>query len=213
MIHSVMRMIERGEFALPIGRITIITGPMFSEKSGELIRRCQKLIQYGHRKVIAYKPAEDNRYATDEIVSRIGYRLPAISIPRKLTDELVQRILEETKEADVVAFDEVQFFSRHIMALIQELAYCGKHVIADGLNLDYRGKEFGYIGGLLAMADDIEKLTSFCAVCGSSEAVFTQRMVNGKPSTVGPIVMIGDSEAYEPRCRKCFIPPHKVNCD
>lgn len=104
-----MYMLQRGEFALPTGRITIITGPMFSEKSGELIRRCQKLIQYGHRKVVAYKPAEDNRYAEDEIVSRIGYRLPAISIPRKLTDELVQRILQETKDADVVAFDEVQF--------------------------------------------------------------------------------------------------------
>lgn len=146
------------------GRITVITGPMFSEKSGELIRRCQKLMKYGRRKVVAYKPAEDNRYAEDEIVSRIGYRLPAISIPRKLTEETVQQILVETKDADVVAFDEVQFFSRPIMQLVQELAYCGKHVIVDGLNMDYRGKEFGYIGGLLAMADDIEKLSSFCAI-------------------------------------------------
>lgn len=52
------------------------------------------------------------------------------------------------------------------MELVSELAYCGKHVIVDGLNMDYRGKEFGYIGGLLAMADDIEKLSAFCAVCG-----------------------------------------------
>lgn len=58
------------------GRITVITGPMFSEKSGELIRRCQKLIQFGRKKVVAYKPAEDDRFAQDEIVSRIGYRLP-----------------------------------------------------------------------------------------------------------------------------------------
>ncbi|MDO7905148.1 thymidine kinase [Paenibacillus sp. JX-17] len=197
---------------MPTGRITVITGPMFSEKSGELIRRCQKLIKYGRKKVVAYKPAEDNRYAEDEIVSRIGYRLPAISIPRKLNKEVLTQILKETIDADVVAFDEVQFFSREIMGLVEELAYCGKHVIVDGLNLDYRGKEFGYIGGLLAMADDIEKLTSFCAVCGSPDAAFTQRIVNGEPMKAGPIVMIGDSESYEPRCRKCFVPPHKVNC-
>jgi len=198
---------------LSTGRITVITGPMFSEKSGELIRRCQKLMKYGRRKVVAYKPAEDNRFAKDEIVSRIGYRLPAISIPRKLTEETVAKILEQTRDADVVAFDEVQFFNRPIMNLVQELAYCGKHVIVDGLNMDYRGEEFGYIGGLLAMADDIEKLSAFCAVCGSAEGNFTQRIINGEPVKVGPIVMIGDSEAYEPRCRRCFVPPHKVDCD
>lgn len=129
------------------GRITVITGPMFSEKSGELIRRCQKLIQFGRKKVVAYKPAEDDRFAQDEIVSRIGYRLPAHSIPRQLTPESVETILNQTIDADVVAFDEVQFFSSAIMELVSELAYCGKHVIVDGLNMDYRGKEFGYIGG------------------------------------------------------------------
>lgn len=193
------------------GRITVITGPMFSEKSGELIRRCQKLIQYGRKKLVAYKPEEDQRYAKDEIVSRIGYRLPAISIPRQLTADITANILAETADADVVAFDEVQFFSKPILGLVEELAYSGKHVIVDGLNLDYRGKEFGYIGGLLAMADDIQLMTAFCAVCGSPEAVFTQRIVNGRPAPLGSVIMIGDSDDYEPRCRCCFVPPHKVS--
>ncbi|KAF9122631.1 hypothetical protein BGX30_001868 [Mortierella sp. GBA39] len=184
---------------------------MFSEKSGELIRRCQKLIQYGRKKLVAYKPEEDQRYAKDEIVSRIGYRLPAISIPRQLTADITAKILAETADADVVAFDEVQFFSKPILGLVEELAYSGKHVIVDGLNLDYRGKEFGYIGGLLAMADDIQLLTAFCAVCGSPEAVFTQRIVNGHPAPLGSVIMIGDSDDYEPRCRCCFVPPHKVS--
>lgn len=193
------------------GRITVITGPMFSEKSGELIRRCQKLIQYGRKKLVAYKPEEDQRYAKNEIVSRIGYRLSAISIPRQLTADITAKILAETADADVVAFDEVQFFSKPILGLVEELAYSGKHVIVDGLNLDYRGKEFGYIGGLLAMADDIQLLTAFCAVCGSPEAVFTQRIVNGHPAPLGSVIMIGDSDDYEPRCRCCFVPPHKVS--
>lgn len=201
------------DIAVSKGRITVITGPMFSEKSGELIRRCQKLMKYGRQKVVAYKPVEDDRFEIDEIVSRIGYKLPAIPIPKQLSPQIVEQILEQTKDADVVAFDEVQFFSKEIMEIVEELAYCGKQVIVDGLNMDYRGKEFGYIGGLLAMSDDIEKLSAFCAVCGSPDAAFTQRIVNGEPVTLGPIVMIGDSEAYEPRCRNCFVPPHKVKCD
>lgn len=43
------------------GRITVITGPMFSEKSGELIDRCLKLEKFGGKQIKVYKPAEDNR--------------------------------------------------------------------------------------------------------------------------------------------------------
>ncbi|SFD55857.1 thymidine kinase [Paenibacillus catalpae] len=192
------------------GFITVIIGPMFSEKSGELIRRCQKLMQYGRKQVRAYKPAEDDRFSTEEIVSRIGYRLPAVSVPRELSPSSVEQILRETRDADVVAFDEASFFGKPIIALVEELAYQGKHIIVDGLNMDYRGKEFGYIGGLLAIADEIVKLTSFCAVCGDANATFTQRIVNGKPASLGPVFLIGDTESYEPRCRSCFVPPHKV---
>ncbi|WP_338555505.1 thymidine kinase [Paenibacillus sp. KS-LC4] len=192
------------------GWITVIIGPMFSEKSGELIRRCHKLLQYGRKKVRAYKPAEDNRFGSEEIVSRMGYRLPAFNIPKELTPEMAERILQDTKHADVVAFDEVQFFSKSIIPLIEELAYNGKQVIVDGLNMDYRGKAFGYIGGLLAIADEIVKLTSFCAVCGDANAAFTQRVINGQPATLGPVILIGDTESYEPRCRRHFVPPHKA---
>ncbi|CAM3243711.1 thymidine kinase [Paenibacillus lupini] len=191
------------------GFITVIIGPMFSEKSGELIRRCQKLMKYGRKQVQAYKPAEDNRFSTEEIVSRIGYRLPATNVPRELPPASIEQILRETKDADVVAFDEASFFGKPIIALVEELAYQGKHIIVDGLNMDYRGKEFGYIGGLLAIADEIVKLTSFCAVCGDAEATFTQRIVNGQPAKLGPVFLVGDTESYEPRCRRCFVPPHK----
>ncbi|WCK56961.1 thymidine kinase (plasmid) [Aneurinibacillus sp. Ricciae_BoGa-3] len=192
------------------GFITVITGPMFSEKSGELIKRCEKLVKYGGKTVKAYKPKEDTRFSEGEIVSRIGYRLPATNIPKEITNEIIEQILQETKSFDVVAFDEVQFFNKNIMKLVEELAYRKKHVIVDGLNMDYRGKEFGYIGGILAMADEPVKLTAYCACCKKPMGAFTQRLVNGKPAKLGPIVLIGDSENYEPRCRNCFVPPHKV---
>lgn len=192
------------------GIITVITGPMFSEKSGELIKRCHKLQQFGRKRVLACKPAEDDRFGSEEIVSRTGSRLPAIHIPRQLTAEWTAAILEQASDADVVAFDEAQFFSEAIVDLVEELACRGKMVICDGLNLDYRGKPFGWMGNLLALADEIVKLTAYCAVCGDSQAAYTQRIVAGRPALPGPIVLIGDTESYEPRCRRCFVPPHKA---
>lgn len=192
------------------GFITVITGPMFSEKSGKLIERCVKEELYGKKRYIAYKPDMDNRYANDRIVSRVGTSVPAKSIPVELDDKLISEIIDETKPYDIVAFDEAQFFNNKIIKLVKELAYNKKHVIIDGLNLDYRGKEFGYMGGLLSMADEIEKLTAYCSVCGRP-ANFTQRMVNKSPAKLGETVLIGDNEDYEVRCRNCFVPPDKVD--
>jgi thymidine kinase len=192
------------------GTITVITGPMFSEKSGELIRRLLKLEKYGRQRVKAYKPAEDQRFSSDEIVSRIGYRFPATNIPQQLTPEIVESILRDAEDYHTIAFDEAQFFSEEIIYVVEELAYRGKDVILDGLNMDFRGRVFGPMGELLAMADDTVKLTAFCARCGSPNGTHTQRIVNGKPAKSGPIIVIGDTESYEPRCRTCFVPPTKA---
>lgn len=193
-----------------VGKITVITGPMFSEKTGELIKRILKMETYGGMTVRLYKPTEDIRWSAEEVVSRIGYRYPAVNIPGHLPDETVNSILQKAEQVDVFAFDEAQFFGERIVDLVQELSYMGKQVLLDGLNMDYRGKVFGSMGDLMAIADEIIKLTAYCAVCKSPDASFTQRIVNGKPAKEGPVVLIGDSESYEPRCKKCFVPPHKI---
>lgn len=193
------------------GHILVITGGMFSGKSEKLIDRCKKFQEFGKKRVKVYKPSNDKRFSEEEVVSRMGYRFPATNIPEKITDKVMDEILKESEEYDIIGFDEAQFYSKMIMKLVGELAYRGKYVIVAGLNMDYRGVEFGFIGGLLAMADEVIRLHSFCAICGSDKGTHTQRLVNGKPAKKGsPIVMIGDTESYEPRCRKCFIPPEKA---
>lgn len=194
------------------GYILVVTGGMFSGKSEKLIDKCMKFKEYGKKKVKVYKPSCDDRFSDDEVVSRMGYRFPATNIPEKITNEVMHQILLETEDIDIVGFDEAQFYSKNIMKLVSELAYRGKYVIIAGLNMDYRGKEFGYIGGILAMADEIIRLHSFCAVCGSDKGTHSQRLINGKPAGLDePIILLGDSESYEPRCRKCFVPPEKVS--
>ncbi len=202
--------LDHGIQDIEAGSIIVITGPMFSEKSGELIRRLLKLEKYGRQKVKAYKPAEDNRFSEDEIISRIGYSIPATNIPKELTEELIEEILVESENYQTIAFDETQFFSEEIIVLVEELAVRGKDVILDGLNMDFRAKAFGSMGELMAISDEIVKLSAFCACCGSPNGTHTQRILNGKPAKQGPIIVIGDTEAYEPRCRTCYVPPSKA---
>jgi len=195
------------------GSITVITGPMFSGKSGKLIKTLQKYEKKEMKRVKAYKPVNDNRFSDDKIVSRMDhykYSFPATNLPLELPDDVVDQILLETESYDVIGFDEAQFFKKNIMKLVEELASRGKEVIVAGLNMDYRGKEFGFIGGLMAISDEIIKLFSDCNVCASPKGSHTQRIVNEKPAKNGPIVSIGDTESYQSRCRKCYVPPHKA---
>ena len=49
------------------GFLTVIIGPMFSEKSGELIKQCLLSQNYQNKTVRIYKPVIDDRYGEDEV--------------------------------------------------------------------------------------------------------------------------------------------------
>jgi len=53
---------------------------------------------------------------------------------------------------------------------------------------------------LLAVAEEITKLLAICVRCGNP-AVHTQRMVESDE-----LIVVGASDAYEARCRRCFEP-------
>ena len=104
--------------------------------------------------------------------------------------------------AQVIALDEVQFFGADLSALISEMVEAGVRVIAAGLDLDFRGEPFGVLPDLLARAEQIDKLSAICVVCGGT-ATRTQRLLGGEPADPnGPVVLVGASERYEARCRQ-----------
>lgn len=186
----------------PSGRIEVIAGCMFSGKSEELIRRLKRA-QIAKQKVIALKSSLDDRYGLETITSHSGSKLESalVSSPSD-----VLRIAEE-KQIEVVGIDEVQFFDVSIIAVAEYLAGKGVRVILAGLDQDFRGEPFGPIPGLLALAEDVMKLTAVCLVCGRP-ATRTQRIVNGRPARYDdPVVMVGAAESYEARCREHHVVP------
>lgn len=187
------------------GWLEVVCGSMFSGKSEELIRRVRRA-SYGKQKVQVFKPALDNRYSSEEVVSHNGTKV--IAKPVKTSVEIMDHVDFDT---DVVAIDEVQFFDEMIISVVQALANQGVRVIVAGLDQDFRGEPFGPVPNLMALAETVTKFQAICLSCGSP-ASRTQRLIDGKPANYDdPIILVGASESYEPRCRHCHEVPGKQN--
>ena len=179
------------------GWIEVITGPMFAGKTEELLRRIKRL-EYAKRDILVFKPNVDSRFEENEVVSHNNNRTKSVNI--KTSKDI---LIHVTKETDVVAVDEIQFLDKDTPDVLNYLADMGKRVIVSGLDTDFRAEPFSFMPVLLSISEYVTKLTAVCVKCGTP-ATRTQRIVNGKPARyLDPIVLIGASEAYEARCRKC----------
>ncbi|WAA12192.1 thymidine kinase [Fervidibacillus halotolerans] len=177
------------------GWIEVICGSMFSGKSEELIRRVRRC-HFAKQKVAVFKPKIDDRYSKEEVVSHNGEAVRAR--PIRNAEEIYNYI---TTEIDCIAVDEVQFFDDTIVDVAQHLADEGYRVILAGLDQDFRGEPFGPMPKLLSIAEQLTKLQAVCSICGAP-ASRTQRLIEGKPASYyDPVILVGASESYEPRCR------------
>ncbi|MGN0004923.1 MAG: thymidine kinase [Candidatus Gastranaerophilaceae bacterium] len=180
-------------------KFEIITGPMSCGKTEELLRRIRRLI-IAKKKVKVVSPSIDTRAKRDCIESRNGLWLDTAKVR---TAKEILDVVE--KEDDVIAIDELQFFDKDIVNVINTLVMQGKRVIGTGLDLDFKGEPFGSMPELLAYADKVDKLTAICMKCGSEYAVRTQRLIDGEPADINsPLIMIGADETYEARCLDCW---------
>ena len=173
------------------GWIEVICGSMFSGKTEELIKRINRA-QYAKQKIQAFKPALDDRYDKDYIVSHS--RLKTLSKPISDINDVLKLVDDDT---DIVAIDEAQFFSNDIIDVCNTLADKGKRVIVAGLDQDYRGKPFGPMPFLMAIAEYVTKNLAICVKCGNP-ANRTQRLVHDDKT-----ILVGTTDIYEARCRNC----------
>ncbi len=184
------------------GKITVLTGPMFSGKTESMVVRLKRA-NLARKHFLAFKPIVDSRSerSLEDMIAQT-FQLPDV---RHLIfqvsefNEIVELI--GVRNIDVIAFDEAQFFDSWIVDMVRHLAWeKGRDVIIAGLDLDYRRREFGngHMSTLLSLADEVSKLTAICFRCGG-EARFTQR-VSGTQEQV----QVGGKGEYEARCGKCF---------
>lgn len=179
------------------GRIEVITGPMFSGKSEELIRRLKRA-QIAKRRVLCFKPNLDARYHRTAIASHSSQILDAHTVAN--VEGLKAVLFPLIEGIEVIGIDEAQFFDPSLVSLSLELLQLGKRIVIAGLDTSFAGEPFPPIPDLMAVADEVVKLSAVCMQCGAP-AVHTQRLGSSQS-----LVLVGAAGLYEARCRACFRP-------
>lgn len=182
---------------VPPGRIEMITGPMFSGKSEELIRRLKRA-RIARQRVACYKPDIDLRYHRTAIASHSSHTHDASTVIT--VEDLRAALFLQLAEIEVVGIDEVQFFSDAVIPLALELVQLGKRVVLAGLDTTFANEPFGPVPNLMALADEVTKLSAVCMACGAP-AIHTQRLGQSQE-----LVLVGAAGLYEARCRAHFQP-------
>lgn len=174
------------------GWIEVICGSMFSGKTEELIRRLKRA-KFAKQKVEIFKPKIDTRYSDEEVVSHDANAIHSTPVPSS------SNILLLANDVEVVGIDEAQFFDDNLPEVCNQLANSGIRVIVAGLDMDFKGRPFGPMPHLLAIAEYVTKVHAICMKTGKL-ANYSHRVSNSDA-----LVELGEKEMYEPLSREAFI--------
>ena len=180
------------------GRVEVVCGPMFAGKTEELLRRVRRAVIAG-RRVLVFTHALDTRHGTHRLASHVGRDFP--SFAASTAAEIEAAVADGI---DVVAIDEAQFLGPDLVPVVGRLAGRGLVVIVAGLDVTFDGRPFEPLPSLIALAEDVDKLTAICTVCGE-EAVFHVKIA-ATPAGADDLVAanVGGTESYQARCRRHF---------
>lgn len=194
MLFSEDRLVRRDA---SYGSVEVICGSMFSGKTEELIRRVRRA-QLAKLGVQIFKPAIDVRYQEEAIISHDGNHIPSTPVDSS------SAILLLSSGTKVVGIDEAQFFDDELPDVCNQLANNGIRVIVAGLDMDFKGRPFGPVPALMAIAEHVTKVHAVCVHCGAP-ATYSYRIIEDEKR-----LLLGEKESYEPRCRACFYRGKKI---
>jgi thymidine kinase len=171
---------------------------MFAGKTEELLRRVRRATIAG-RRVAVFGHALDTRQGADRLASHVGLSVAAVAVSE--AEDIEPAVPDDT---EVVAIDEAQFFGPGLVPVVGRLADRGLVVIVAGLDVTFDGRPFEPLPSLMALAEQVDKLTAICSLCGE-EAVFHVRL---GATAAGPNDLVeanvGGQETYQARCRRHF---------
>lgn len=181
--------------------LQLFIGPMYAGKSSELIRQIQRY-EILEKSVLVINHTINNRYGSSNITTHTKMSYDDCIILSALGD-IFQN--EEYKrrfdEAHVVVIEELQFFGDAYDQIVDWCDHRGKHVIAGGLDGDFRRAPFGDVLRLIPHAEKVVKLSALCKRCrDGTPANFTMRITKDENQTV-----VGSDDVYEAVCRKHFL--------
>ena len=179
-------------------RVEIILGCMFSGKSTELLRRCNRYRAIG-KNIILINHVVDTR-TDSSIKTHDGTKNEAIKLTNLMSliqDKQYRNILYESS---VIGIDEAQFFD-DLVEFVLAIERLNKIVIIAGLDGDSNRQPFGQILQCIPLCDTVVKLTAMDMVKkDGSAAIFTKRVNQDKQT-----VLVGAEESYQAVSRESFL--------
>lgn len=178
-----------------VGSIKIMLGSMFSGKTTEIIRECNRWNSIG-KNVLCINYDQDTRYGDDDKV----YSHTKEHFRCKKANLLSDVSLDDIINADIILINEGQFFSDLIEYCVKWCETYNKNILVSGLDGDFQRNPFGKILDLIPYADSVIKLPALCHLCkNGTEAYFTCRLSGEKEQ-----IVIG-SDNYVALCRSHYI--------
>lgn len=173
-------------------------GVMGAAKTANLLTTAFNLQQTGKR-VEIIKPQRDNRFSDNEIVSRVGLRMPAMSL--KNLDSYVPK-----PDTQFILIDEIQFFNPTDIDKLSRIANYSKAIImCYGLMTDSNEHLFPASQRLVEVGAKLHLIESNCQIDGCMNlATHNARFdENGRIITDGPQIAVG-ADQYKSVCRMHF---------
>lgn len=170
-------------------------GVMSSSKSAALIINAYNFRKNGNN-VEVIKPAFDNRFASEKIISRIGLECEAMAMPN------LQRYTPQ-HNTDVILVDEVQFFSESdIDKLVHFADQSHKVVMCYGLMVDSNEQIFPASRRLIEVGAKLHRMDSNCQINGCMKLATHHLRFDsqGRVIRAGEQFALGDSN-YKSVCR------------
>lgn len=202
------------EFYNKKGRHEHLDGPMKSGKTASLISRLKVIKEYSHKKIQTFKPSIDSRNEQEGICCNsdlFSYAFNGLRWPAVIVQNPIEIINLTQVDTNFVVIDEVQFFSKTILLVVDFLRCLGKTVITAGISLDHQGEPFGVSPALAIRADDSNINHGICEcdhqdhnrkICGYTNANFSylKKEHDGSDSRI----KVGRNE-YGVMCKFCYI--------
>ena len=177
-----------------MGRITLLIGCMFAQKTTELLRRSRRYKSIGY-KVLIVNYFADKRYGTDCIASHDKDTELAVCIDKLAAVEAL------IQDYQVIIIDEGQFFGDLYECVTRWADTMPVHIVIAGLDGNSNREPFGDMLRLIPHAEEVERLTALCAVCrDGTAAIYSKRIVDDTE-----LVSIGGAERFQPVCRTHYL--------
>lgn len=191
--------------ALGVGGCVLLTGPTRAGKSLAGLRLADDLRAGGLTATLALPAVARGDIVPRRLVSASGASAEAGSFADTET------IASTFGSVATVIVDEVQFTPELLWDALEDAV---RRRAADGgwsvlLGMLYASNRqfFPLTVRLRAHADVVIGLTAVCQVCGRPTALYSQRLLHGRPAPSSLPLLLGPTEAitYEPRCATCHV--------